>query len=80
MNLVDEMFSRFRDKHKGIVDREAYTIALSKLYTEGYVSLTELLEYMEPAKAYNTPYVIAKQLFPYIGIMVEKPTHTKRYG
>ena len=80
MNLVDEMFSRFRVKPKGIVDRKAYTIALSKLYMEGYVSLTELLEYMEPAKAYNTLYVIAKQLFPYIGIMVERPTHTKKYG
>ncbi len=72
MDLVDEMFSVFRVKPK-IISKHLYSIAVAKLYVNGFVSLSELLEYMDFSEAYSALYWIAKRLFPYIGIAINNP-------
>ena len=72
MDLVDEMFSVFKIKPK-IVDERLYNIVTAKLYVEGYISLSELLEYMDFVEAYSVLYWVAKRLFPYIGIIIDNP-------
>jgi len=72
MDLVGEMFSVFKIKPK-IISKHLYSIVVARLYVNGFISLSELLWYMDFTEAYSALYWIAKRLFPYIGIVINNP-------